>query len=271
MAGERKSVGDIFGGIKDAVGGLFAGRRWLLYVLIGVVALFVLLAIVFAVAGRRRGGSAQASNVNPGMLTAGIVVGNDRYSAYDESGKLAGIEPDLAAALAEAEGLDLKLVEIGSTAEALNYLDTGVIDVAFGRFSSDLNLNGYTTSAEYSRCGLFLVSRLHDYTDSLALMTGYSIGVMNTVTSTAERIDNYQFITPKDYADPSKMGQDIRDRTINLGICNERDALAIVRNYPSALQTQEIAGGPAERYVAVFPAKQGAHATVLNAVISSGQ
>ena len=271
MAGERKSVGDIFGGIKDTIGGLFAGRRWLLYVLIGVVALIVILMIVFAVAGRRRGGAAQATHVNPGMLTAGIVVGSDRFAGYDENGKLSGIEPDLAAALAEAEGLDLKLIEIGSTAEALNYLDTGVIDVAFGRFSSDLNLTGYTTSSEYGRCGLFLVSRLHDYTDSLALMTGYSIGVMNTVTATAGRIDNYQFITPKDYADPAKMGQDVKDRAINLGICNERDALMIVKNFPTALQTQEIAGGPAERYVAVFPAKQGAHATVLNAVINSAQ
>lgn len=271
MAGERKSVRDIFGGVKDTIGGLFAGRRWLLYVLIGVVALIVLLAIVFSVAGRRRGGAGQATNVNPGMLTAGVVVGGDRFAGYDENGKLSGIEPDLAAALAEAEGLELKLIEVGTAAEALNYLDTGVIDVAFGRFSSDLNLTGYTTSAEYARCGLFLVSRLHDYTDSLALMTGYSIGVMNTVTATAERIDNYQFITPKDYADPAKMGQDVKDRAINLGICNERDALTIVRNYPADLQTQEIAGGPAERYVAVFPAKQAGHATVLNALISSGR
>jgi hypothetical protein len=198
-------------------------------------------------------------------------VGGDRFAGFDENGKLSGIEPDLAAALAEAEGLELKLIEVGNTAEALNYLDTGVIDVEFGRFSSDLNLTGYTASAEYGRCGLYLVSRLHDYTDSLALMTGYSIGVMNTVTSTAERVDNYQFITPKDYADPAKMGQDVKDRVINLGICNERDALMVVRNFPTALQTQEIAGGPAERYVAVFPAKQGAHATVLNAVINNSQ
>ena len=100
-------------------------------------------------------------------------------------------------------------------------------------------------------------------------MTGYSVGIMGTAAVTAESIDNYTFITPKEYADAVKLGQDIRDKAVNLGICNERDALFLVKSFPNALQTQQIAGGPAERYVAVFPQRAENQAAVMSAVIGN--
>lgn len=263
-----KSGKSLFGGIGDKIGGLFGGRTWILFVLIGFVVLVLVLVLVVALSGK--GGSRRrTATVTPGMLTAGIVTGDDRYAYYDETGKLVGVEPDLAAALAEAEGLTLKVVEAATPQEVLSLLDTGAIDVAYGRLSSDMVRGGYSISTEYSRCGLFLVTRLHDYTDSLDLMTGYSVGVMSTVAQTAESINNYTFITPKEYADAVKLGQDVRDKAINMGICNERDALFLVKSFPNALQTQQISGGPAEHYVAVFPSRQDAHTAVMNAVISN--
>ena len=81
-------------------------------------------------------------------------------------------------------------------------------------------------------------------------------------------IRGYDFISPRDYTDPLIMGGDIRDRAVNMGICSERDALNLVQTYPGELQTQEVAEGPAERYVAVFPLRSGAYAAIFDAVMS---
>ncbi|MCR5674365.1 MAG: transporter substrate-binding domain-containing protein [Lachnospiraceae bacterium] len=271
MADEKKSEGKggFLGGLleKIPIGGLIAGRPWIIFVAIGVVVLLLIIAIIAAVSGKKSGG--QTTLVTPGMLTAAIVTGNDRFAHPGETGGLAGTEPELAAALAEAEGLSLKIVEASTVTEALSLLDTGAVDLAFGRISDTRNLKGYALSADYGRCGLFLVTAMHDYTDSLAMMTGYSVAVMDTVQTTAQSIRGYEFIAPKIYTDAVTLGTDVRDRAVNMGIVTERDAIALVKSFPEALQTQQVAGGPMENYVAVFPGRQAAHALVLNGVIAS--
>ena len=266
--GEKKGQAGLFATLADKLklGGLFGGRPWALPVISLVLVILIILLIAVATSGK--GKSREVRLVTPGVLTAAVVFGDDRYAYHDDTGKLAGTEPSIAAALAETEGLELKLIETSTVNEALTMLDTGAADVAFGRISSERNLTGYAVSDEYSRCGLFLVTMLHDYTDSLALMTGYSVGVMDTVQVTAEKTDNYSFITPRTYTDAIALGEDIRDRAINMGIFSERDAISLVRSFPNALQMQEIAGGPKEHYVAVFSGRQAAQATLLNAVLS---
>lgn len=244
---------------------LFSGKRMIII----PVAVFVIIILVVIIAGLFSGGKKAGSTVSPGVLTAAVVKGDDRFAYPGESGELVGIEPSLAAALAETEGLSLKIIEAETTDEALSFLDTKAADVAFGRITTDMGLNGYITSSDYGRSGLFLVTSIHDYTDSLAFMTGYSVGVLNNVKAASMSIPGYDYITPKDYDNAVALGEDIRDRIVNMGIVGERDAISLVKSFPTALQTQEISDSPMEHYVAVFPAGQGVHATVMNAVISS--
>ena len=268
MADKSEKKGGLNGLLeKIPIGNLLNGRPWIIFAVIGVVVVGIIVAVIVAVTGRRGGG--QSTVVTPGMLTVAIVAGEDRFAQHGADGTLVGSEPELAAALAEAEGLTLKIVEAATVSEALSLIDTGAVDLSLGRISDGRNLTGYALSNEYGRCGLFLVTALHDYTDSLAMMTGYSVAVMDTVQTTAQSIAGYEYISPRSYTDAVTLGKDVRDRAINMGICSERDALSLVKSFPDGLQTQQIAGGPMEHYVAVFPARQASHAMVMNAVIAS--
>ena len=264
--GEKKGLGALLE--NSPIGGLIAGKPWLIFVAIGVIVVVIVLIIV-ATASRGSGNSGSTTTVNPGFLTAAIVYGDDRFADHDDGGRLIGTEPTLAAGLAEAEGLERKILEAATGAEALALLDTSSADIALGRFTSDQNLTGYVVSDEYARGGLFLVTALHDYTDSLGLMTGYSVGVLDSVQKTAESISGYEFISARSYTDAVTMGEDVRDRAVNMGICAERDAISLVKAFPNALQTQEIANGPKERYLAVFPKRSAGHATIFNVVLNS--
>ena len=261
MAEEKKS--DRVPGIS--LKNIFGGRPWILFILIGFVLIFLVVGIVAMTTGNRQTG---AATVAPGTLTAAIVVGDDRFAYHDEEGNLVGIEPTLAGRLADAEGLTLSISEVSTGDEALTLLNLGAADVAFGRISSDAT-TGFATSTSYGRSGLFLVTPLHDYTASLNLMTGYSVGVMLNVKGTATSIPNYDFVTPKDYESAVTLGEDIRDRVINMGIMSERDAVNIVKNFPNDLQMQQISDGPLEYYVAAFPADKAVHATILDGVMAS--
>ena len=236
---------------------------------IRIAAILLLILIIALIAGlnRRRRESGSISLMESGTLTAAIVNGEDRYADRDGTGKLVGKEPEIAQTLADTLGLTCRILEASSEEEALEFLDQGKADVAFGRFPSDRDYTGYATSGEYDRCGLFCVTVQHDYTDSLTLMTGYTVGVMHSIRGTACGIKGYDFISPKDYTDPLAMGKDIRDRAVNMGICDERDALELVRAFPGELQTQEIADDTVERYVAVFPIRSATYATILDAVV----
>ena len=263
----KKSLKDLFAG--SPIDSLINGRPWIVFAVIGVIVVLLVVLVIAGMAGRNKS-SGSLTTVSHGVFTAAIVYGDDRYAEHDEGGHLVGVEPDLARSLAETEGLELQLREAATITEALTLIDNGTVDAAFGRISDSMNLTGYTLSQQYDHCGLFMVTALHDYTDSLDLMTGYSVGVLDDIKKTAEGISGYEFISPRDYADAVTMGQDIRDRAVNMGICSERDAIELVRAFPNALQAQEIANGPMENYVAVFPKRSAGHATILNALLEQG-
>ncbi len=245
---------------------LFKNNK-LIFIAVGVVVVVLLLvAILGALSGRSQ---KSAATISPGMLTAVIVKGDDRFARRGDSGELIGIEPSLAQGLAEAEGLSLKIVEAESQSEALSLLDTKAADVALGRISTDMGLSGYNTSTDYGNSSLFLLTAIHDYTDSLNLMTGYSVGVLSNVKTISQSVPNIDFVSPKDYDNPVGLGEDIRDRVISMGIVSERDAIGLVKSFPNALQTQEITGSPKEYYVAVFPASGSVHAQIMNGVIGN--
>ena len=258
---EKKSIADVLSR------GNGKGERPRFLFLLAVLAVLLIIVLIIAIA-RRGSGSRNAALVTAQTLTAAVVSGEDRFAHHDDQGRLVGREPETAEALADALELTCELIEVKTVPEALSLLDTGAADVAFGRISRDQDLAGYVTSGEYGRCGLFLVTAIHDYTNTLDYMTGYTVGILDTVKQTATGLKGYEFITPVDYSDPEEMGKDVRDRAVSSGICTERDALALVRKYPGVLQTQEIAEGNAEAYVAVFPYRSGTYAAILDAVLT---
>lgn len=268
---KEEKKGGRFGRLLEnsPISGIFGGRPWILLILAGFIAVLLFLMLLVGIFGQQP--ADDTSTVTPGVLTAAIVAGEDRFAYHDAGGALAGIEPSMAQSLADMEGLSLKVLETETIEEALSLVDTNAADVAFGRISSERNLTGYQVSDDYGRCGLFLLTSLHDYTDSLELMTGYSIGVMDSVQATAQGIDNFGFISPRAYQDAMTMGEEIRSRTVNMGICTERDAVALVKAFPEDLQTQEISGGPDERYVAVFSGREAAQMLLFNAMLTSGE
>lgn len=261
-----EKVKEFLGNLKQKISDAFGGRIYI-PIAIGVAALIL---IVVAVAGlTSRGNSKSAETVSPGMLTVAIVSAEDRYAYHDKNGNLLGIEPSYATALAEAENLTVKIIEVKDAQEAISLIDTKACDVAFGRISSANQLSGYSISNNYGNSGLFMITALHDYTDSLNLMTGYSVGIMNNVKSLSTAINNIDYVSVKDYESALTLGEDIAGRVISLGVASERDAIELIKNFPNALQTQEIAGGPTEYYVAVFPIGGSVHASILNGIINS--
>lgn len=251
----------------DNIKGIFGGRPWILVIILVFIAILLLVCFVAMITSGKS--NKRNSTVTPGQLTVAIVKGEDRFCYHDDDGNLTGLEPMLAQRLAEAEGLVLNVVEADSADEAVSLLDAGAVDVAFGCISDEQNLTGKIVSASYANSGLFLVTALHDHTDSLTLMSGYSVGVLPNVKTTAQSITGYEFISAKDYENASALGDDIRDRVINMGIVCMRDAVKLVKSYPDALQAQEIAGSPREYYVAVFPATGQARAVLLGGVINT--
>ena len=262
-----EKVKEILGDLKQKISDAFGGKVFI-PIAIGVA---VLILVVVAIVGLTTsgGGKKSAETVSPGMLTVAIVSAEDRYAYHDKNGNLLGIEPSYATALAEAENLTVKIIEVKDAQEALSLIDTKACDVAFGRISSANQLTGYSISNNYGNSGLFMITALHDYTDSLNLMTGYSVGIMNNVKSLSTAINNIDYVSVKDYENALTLGEDIAGRVISLGVASERDAIGLIKNYPNALQTQEIAGGPTEYYVAVFHIGGSVHAAILNGIINS--
>jgi len=253
-------------GVIEKINEVFGGKMYI-PIAIGVVIIILLIVIILgAISGRN---SNDGENVSPGMLTAAIVSAEDRFAYHDESGQLVGIEPGLAQSLAEAEGLTLKIIEVADITEAVSLVDTKAADVAFGRITSQVGDAGYNVSVDYGHSGLFMVTALHDYTDSLKLMTGYSVGVMGNVKDVASSLSGYEYVSLKDYDNAITLGEDISSRTISLGIVNERDAIKLAKSFPNALQVQEISDNAAEYYVAVFPNGKSVSVTILNGIINS--
>lgn len=271
MADDKKEKKPIFNPIEwlnnSPVGGWFGGRPWILLIIAVPILAILIFLIVKGIntAARPR----KATTLTDGVLKVGIVVGEDRFAYHGNNGLILGIEPTLATRLADTEGLAISLIEIGNQAEGLNMINTGQIDMAMGRYvSGSESLSGFAVSGEYGQSGLYMVSALHDYSTSLELLTGYSVGVMDNVQSTAQTLSNYNFVSARSYNSLPGLGDDIRDLKVSLGIVNERDAITLVNSYPKELQAQAITNSTMEHYVAVFASRQTAQAGLMNAEIS---
>lgn len=268
--GEIRKKGLLDGLNNSPIGGLFGGRPWILLIAVAFVVLILLLVIVASLAGRK--GAASAGNaqlVADGNLTVALVVGDDRFSSRTGNGGYTGIEPVLAQNLADTEGITLRVVEADSIEAALSLLDAGEADMALGRIGTDRDLSRYTISESYGNSGLFFVTTLHDYTDALDLMAGYSVGIMDNISDVAKNLSGYLYISPHDYNSIVTLGEDIKARKVSFGLCNEKDALSLIKSYPNDLQAQSAADGPKELYVAVFRGRSNVHATLFNAVLST--
>ena len=266
--GENKVKGLLNGLNNSPIGGLFGGRPWILLIVVALVIVILLIVIIASLAGRKSQSSGRLSTVEEGTLTVGIVVGADRYAAYENNGSLSGIEPELVTELAEAEGLGLKMIEADTVDNLLKMLDNGEVDMAIGRISTSRAVSNHTISDVYGQSGIFFVTTLHDYTDSLDLMSGYSAGIMNDVAELSKELSGYLYISPHDYTSIITLGEDIVSGKISFGLCNERDAITLVKSYPNDIQLQQAANGPKEQYVAVFRGRNNPQALIFNAVIS---
>lgn len=90
-----------------------------------------------------------------GVLRVGVDASNAPYSTQ-VSGKLAGIDVDMAAALAAQMGLSLELVDVGSDAEGA--LKAGTVDVVMSMDSSDSS-SSYWLSDPYLQTCVALFSK----------------------------------------------------------------------------------------------------------------
>ena len=104
-----------------------------------------------------------------GVLTVGILAGEDIFSYTDEAGQLRGVEPQLMERLGESLGVSVEFDEAGSLDELLNWLDLGQADIALGRIAQRDEYNQkYQVSRNYAKKGIYLLTRKNDYTDTLA-------------------------------------------------------------------------------------------------------
>ena len=155
------------------------------------------------------------------------------FCARTGNGGYTGMEPVLAQGLADTEGITLRVIEADSAEAALALLDSGEADMAMGRIGTDRDLSRYTISESYGNSGLFFVTTLHDYTDALDLMAGYSVGIMDNVSDVAKNLSGYLYVSPHDYNSVVTLGEDIKARKISFGLCNERDALTLIKSTKS--------------------------------------
>ena len=267
--GEIRKKGLLDGLNNSPIGGLFGGRPWILLIAVAFVVLILLLVIVTSLTGKKGAGAGNAQLVADGNLTVALVVGDDRFCARTGNGGYSGTEPVLAQSLADTEGITLRVIEADSVEAALALLDSGEADMAMGRIGTDRDLSRYTISESYGNSGLFFVTTLHDYTDALDLMAGYSVGIMDNISDVAKELSGYLYVSPHDYSSVVTLGEDIKARKVSFGLCNERDALTLIKSYPNDLQAQSAADGPKEQYVAVFRGRGNVHATLFNAVLST--
>ena len=210
-------------------------------------------------------GSSSAVSQNSSPLRVGVVVGGDSY-AYMDGSNVEGLEIDLARGAANAEGAKLEIIEAQNTAELLEALDRGTIDVAFGRIAStDPSIAQYKTSRWYGRGGYYFVTERYDFTDSLASRPGAAVGVCAGAHSQAGAVPFLSSVQAIDYSDVTSLGSDISSGTVELGICSQREAKSLLSD---ELQSQEVLAGPIEQYVAVFPKENLTHVEVMNQVIS---
>ena len=120
-------------------------------------------------------------------------------------------------------------------------------------------------SDSYGQSGLYFLTGRYDYTDSLALMGGKSVGIYSMVGTTANAIPFIDGVANKEYNDLGLLAQDVLQGNIDLAVVDERSAVSLISD---GLQAQEILNGPVERYVAVFSGRSG-HISAVDQAISA--
>lgn len=193
---------------------------------------------------------AAASAAADGMLTVGILDGNDAY-ASSNGNEFAGIEPDILNSLAEILEVDIEYRRAGDIHELMSLLEDGAVDIAAGRLTRmEAYKDSFLQSRNYGRSGIYLVTKKNRYVDNLA---GYSNGTLGI----SWQIPGYESLNipyigeleREEYSDLSKLPEDIEGDVIIAGICTEREAVELLKS-GAGIQAAEMRGGP--RLEAVF-------------------
>lgn len=184
------------------------------------------------------------SAVADGMLTVGILDGNDAYASSMEHG-FAGIEPDILNGLAQTLEVDVEYRKAENVHELLSLLADGSVDVAAGRLTvMEAYQDVFLQSRNYGRSGVYLITKKNRYVDNLA---GYSDGTLGI----SWQIPGYEALDipyiadleRETYSDVSRLPKDLADDVILAGICTEREAVALLKN-GAEIQAMEMRNGP---------------------------
>ena len=247
----------------DKIKEFVAGHK--LPVIIGGVGLLLVIIILIVVgsSSRKGGGNATVTTGVPGLLRVGFILGNDQYASKNGE-ELQGIEPEIAGIAAELEGVTLETSLFASVDLGIGALQSGNIDILMGRIAdTHPAVKGYAFSDPYGWSGLYFLAPRNDFTDNLAQMGGKQLGILDSVSSTAQTIPYIEGVISTPYSELSQLAQDVIQGKISLGVVGERDALAMVSEN---LQAQEILNGPQEEYVAIAPTSTN-HLAATNAAI----
>ncbi len=185
-----------------------------------------------ALPGCSGGGGEQqtaASAVSDGVLTVGIIDGQDAYARQTEEG-FAGIEPEILNSLGASLEILVEYKTASSVQELMELLDGGSIDLAAGRLSlAETYVNGRIQSRNYAKRGLYLVTVKDSYVDTLAGFSDVNVAVSQDIpTSTLLEVpylDRVQHIPGEDLAG---IGEDIEKGVIKGAILTEREALSLL-------------------------------------------
>ncbi len=200
------------------------------------------LAVTVLAGCSRNETAAEVSAVADGVLTVGIIDGQDVFAAKGKSG-YEGIEPSILNKLAADLGVQITYVDAKDTQELMDQMDAGTIDVAAGRLGRlEIYSSGHLVSASYARRGLYLVTPANLYVDSLVTFADENVGI-SALTPDTVRLDlaNIETVNLVNYTDLSGVAADISGNVISALICTEREALALAEQ---GLRAIEIYNGP---------------------------
>lgn len=213
-------------------------------------AVLLALAVLSGCSSKTSAGEEVVGAAADGMLTIGILDGDDAY-AWSTGNEFAGIEPDILNSLAETLEVDIEYRRAEDIHQLMSLLADGSVDIAAGRLTAvETYQESFLQSRNYGRSGVYLITKKNRYVDNLA---GYSDGTVGI----SWQIPGYEildipYITElgrEEYSDISKMPKDIEDDVIIAGICTEREAVELLKQ-GGPIQAMEMRDGP--RLEAVF-------------------
>lgn len=209
--------------------------------------------------------AAAVSAVDDGVLTVGIIDGEDVFASRGQSG-FEGIEPSILNTLAANLGVQIAYVEAEDTQQLMDQMDAGTIDVAAGRLGQlEIYSSGHLVSDSYARKGIYLVTPANLYVDSLITFTDENVGISSLTPDTARlELPNVENVTLVNYTDLSGVPEDINGDVIAALICTEREALALAKK---GLRAIELHGGPQTETVFYLAPGQTELQENLNAAI----